>query len=75
MADKSESWSREVYSSSVKSMAYDPQSQELSVTWINGRTSVYSGVPHDLAHQVSTAHSVGKALSEQVKPHYAHRYA
>jgi hypothetical protein len=63
-----------VYSSQVKEVGHDPATGEMHVTWSSGKTSVYTGVPPDVADSVRTSYSVGKALSEQVKPFYPHRY-
>jgi hypothetical protein len=69
------SWSRNVVSSNVQSLTYDDDTQELSVLWNSGRTSVYSGVPDGLADEVSRAPSVGVVMNEKIKPFYPHRYA
>ena len=61
---------RPVYSTSVTAVGHDPEKQELHVTWSNGRTSIYEGVPASLAEQVRTSESVGKALGSMVKGKY-----
>lgn len=61
-------------SSSVRTVGYDEAARSLHVEWANGRVSVYSDVPPSLADDVSRSWSVGKALREQVIPHYEHRY-
>lgn len=68
------SWSKDVYSSNVSSIGYDPDTQELSVTWSKGKRSIYSGVPEELAEQLVNAPSVGAMLNAEIKPYYAHRY-
>ncbi len=65
---------REVYSSHVNRVGYDHQAQELHVEWDTGKRSVYSAVPPHVADSTMNAWSVGKALIEQVKPVYEHRY-
>ncbi len=69
------SWSRSVFSSMVQEIAYDDNAQEMIVTWKSGRTSVYSGVPEDVALGVANAPSVGQAMNSEIKPNYGHRYA
>jgi hypothetical protein len=68
------SWSKDVYSSNVSSIGYDPDTQELSVTWSKGKRSIYSGVPEELAEQLANAPSVGSMLATEIKPYYEHRY-
>lgn len=67
---------RSVYSSHVDKIGHDAEANELHVKWQgSGKTSVYEGVPADLAHQVMNAHSVGQALNEHIKDNYKHHYA
>ena len=66
---------RSVYSSHVNTIGHDPETGELHVVWDTGKHSVYAGVPADLASDVMNSWSVGKALTEQVKSNYPHRYA
>lgn len=67
-------WTLEVFSSNVTRIGYDPNYEEMEVTWTNGKTSVYSEVPEDLAEQISKAHSVGESLHSMIKGAYPHRY-
>ena len=69
-------WTRNVFSSHVESISYDDEAQTMTVTWKSGkrRTSVYEGVPEDVADQASRAASVGSFLRENVKGKHAHRY-
>jgi hypothetical protein len=69
------SWSRSVFSTMVQEIAYDDSTQEMAVTWNNGRTSIYSDVPEDVALGVANAPSVGQAMNSEIKPNYDHRYA
>lgn len=64
-----------VYSSNVQSIGYDPDTQELHVTWTSGKTSVYTGVPAKLADEIPKSWSVGKAVKEQIVGQYPHKYA
>lgn len=68
------SWSKQVFSTMVQEIAYDEETSEMVVTWKNGKISVYSGVPEDVAEQVANAPSVGQAMNQMVKTTYSHRY-
>lgn len=68
------SWTRQVYSSNVSEVAYDPETKELFITWTRGKRSIYSEVPEELAEQLVNAASVGTMLNAEVKPYYGHRY-
>jgi hypothetical protein len=68
------SWSKNVYSSMVSEIGYDDETQELLVTWTNGRRSAYSGVPEGLADQLSRAPSVGGMINADIKGVFPHRY-
>lgn len=63
-----------VYSSHVDRVGYDVKERELFVQWDSGKTSVYSGVPPDVAQEAQASWSVGTYLRSRVKPHYPHRY-
>jgi hypothetical protein len=66
---------KDVHSDMVEKIKYDDAAQELYVMWRrNGRVSIYSDVPADVASQAMTAWSVGDFLNEMIKPEYAHRY-
>jgi hypothetical protein len=65
---------RSVYSSHVSKVGHDQETGELVVQWDNGKTSVYSGVPPDLADDVMNSWSVGSALTTRIKGAFPHRY-
>jgi hypothetical protein len=65
---------RSVYSSHVNRIGYDNETGELHVQWDSGKTSVYSGVPAQLADETMNSWSVGKSLSTSIKPTFPHRY-
>lgn len=67
-------WSKDVYSSNVSVVAYDEETKDLIITWTKGKRSIYSGVPEELAVQLSNAGSVGSMLNAEIKPYYPHRY-
>ncbi len=64
-----------VFSTMVSEIGYADDAAELYVTWPSGKTSVYSGVPADVAKTVMTSWSVGTAMNEMVKNKFPHRYA
>lgn len=68
------SWNKQVFSSMVTNVGYDDESKEMTVTFKSGKTAAYSGVPEDLALQLSVAPSVGTMLNEQIKGQYSFRY-
>ena len=65
---------RQVFSSNVAEVGYDADTAELFVTWKSGKTSVYTGVPADVAQAAMTAYSVGQAIQQDIIPNYPHRY-
>ena len=68
------SWSRDVFSSNVSTVGYDPETKDLIITWTKGKRSIYSNVPEELAEQLANAPSVGSMLNSEIKPYYSHRY-
>lgn len=68
------SWNKSVFSTMVTNVGYDDEAKEMTVTFTSGKTCAYSGVPEDLALQLSTAPSVGTMFNEQVKGHFSFRY-
>jgi hypothetical protein len=70
---------RRVFSSHIDAVGYDPNSQELHVTFQGkkgqpGKTAIYFGVPADVARMVTEAPSIGTALHQFVKDKFAHGY-
>ena len=68
------SWDQTVFSSVVASVGYDSDTSELLVTWKNGKTSAYAGVPEGVAQQLANAPSVGTMVNAEIKNVYPHRY-
>lgn len=68
------SWSRSVFSGMVTEVGYDSDSGDMLVTWKNGKTSAYAGVPEEVADAAARAPSVGQFLNSEIKPFYQHRY-
>jgi hypothetical protein len=58
----------------VTNVGYDEESKEMTVTFTNGKTCAYAGVPEEVALQLSVAPSVGSMLNEQIKGQYSFRY-
>lgn len=58
---------RDVYSSHVMSIGYNPGDKTLHVVYKSGKHAVYRDVPEDVADSVLTAPSIGKALRESVR--------
>lgn len=50
--------------------SYEPADQSLTVTFENGSSYIYAGVPADVYAQVEAAESKGKAFNELVKGKY-----
>ena len=67
-------WTQSVFSSNVREVGYDEDSHDLLITWNNGRTSAYSGVPEDVALRLTKAASVGQMINSEIKNVYPHRY-
>ena len=65
---------KDVLSSNVQAVGYDPEKQELYVVWNTSRRSIYSGVPADVAEKAQNAWSVGDFMNSEIKPNYSHRY-
>ena len=68
------SWEQSVYSSNVASVGWNDDTQEIIVTWQNGRRSAYSGGSEELAQQAANAASVGQFVNAEIKNQLSHRY-
>lgn len=68
------SWTQNVFSTMVSEIGYDTDSNELLVTWKNGKRSAYAGVPEEKAVEIANAPSVGQAINQEIKNQYSHRY-
>lgn len=59
----------------VSEVGYNEETHELIITWArSGKKSAYSGVPEELADQLSKAPSVGSMIISEIKPFFPHRY-
>jgi hypothetical protein len=59
----------DVLSSRVTKVGYDAANAQLYVVWARGRTSVYHGVPADVADEFSKSWSVGEAVNSMLAPY------
>lgn len=64
---------KDVFSSTVTKVGYDPETEEMQVEFKTGRVYAYSGVPPDLADNLSRNWSVGSMLNSDIKGKYPHR--
>lgn len=68
-------WNQSVHSSMVAAVAYDPDTQEMLVTFNkNNKTVAYEGVPEEIAQRCANAPSVGQFLNSEIKGVYPFRY-
>lgn len=65
---------RRVFSSHVNSIGYDEEAEEFHVTFSNGRTAVYHGVPGDVARDVMEAPSIGEEIWRSLRGRFQHSY-
>ena len=64
-------WSA-VSSSNVAAVGYNAGTHQLGVTFLNGSTYYYAGVPEEVYEALLHAGSVGKTLHAVVKGHYGY---
>ena len=63
------------YSSHITALGHDADAGELHVAWDSGRTSVFGpGIDAAMADRIRASRSVGKAVTEDVKGKFGHRY-
>lgn len=67
------SWSQDVYSSMVQSIAYDSDSGTMIVTFNTGKSYAYANVPEDVATEAANAGSVGDYINSSIKGQYSFR--
>ena len=63
---------KQVFSSHVHALGYDPESRELHVNYKGGGTYVYKDVDAAKARQVMHSGSIGKALHQHVRGQHDH---
>jgi lysyl-tRNA synthetase class 2 len=59
-----------VESSAVTSLGYDPATNELEVEYAGGGVYRYYGVPASRVEELLDADSLGRYLTEHIKPRY-----
>jgi KTSC domain len=67
-------WSQSVFSSMITDVGWNDESEELLVTFKNGRTAAYKGLTEDKAHELANAASVGSMFNSEIKNFYPFRY-
>ena len=67
------SWSQNVFSSMVQTVAYDSDTQVMIVTFNTGKSYAYAGVPEDVAAAAANAGSVGEYINSEIKGRYSYR--
>jgi hypothetical protein len=67
-------WSQSVFSSMITDIGWDDSSEELRVTFKNGRTAAYKGPTEDKAQELANAASVGTMFISEIKDFYDFRY-
>ena len=65
------SWSKSVFSSTVSEVAWDDD--VMTVTFQNGRSYAYDGVPEATALEMANAPSVGQFLNSEIKGRYEYK--
>jgi hypothetical protein len=65
---------RSVLSSLANAIGFDQETGDLHVTFSNGKTAVYHGVPPEIAQQILDAPSVGEALHSMIRGKYRFSY-
>ncbi len=68
------SWSKPVFSKMINEVGWDSETQEMIVTFKNGRKAAYAGASEHMADELSRAASVGTMFGQEVKDRYAFRY-
>ena len=64
-----DSWSRSVFSEMVSDVGWDPETEEILVTFKKGgKTAAYKGFDEGTAEQLSKAPSVGGMFLSEIKP-------
>lgn len=68
------SWQQSVFSSMITDIGWDDASEELLVTFKNGRTAAYKGPDEAKAQELANAGSVGQMFNSEIKNFYPFRY-
>ena len=65
---------RNVFSSNINKIGYEPDTKTLMVEFSSGKTARYANVPPDVAKRVGGAASIGTAFNEHIRGKYEHAY-
>ena len=57
----------------IRSHSYDPQTSELTITFVTGRRYVYGDVPQDIYGAFKAAFSRGTFFNRHIRDHYGYR--
>ena len=57
----------------IRSHSYDPQTSELTITFVTGRRYVYDDVPQDVYGAFKAAFSRGTFFNRHIRDHYGYR--
>lgn len=62
-------------SSNLASAAYDPEIQQLQITFQSGRTYLYNGVPSGIVDRLSLSPSPGRTFDQIIKDAFPYEEA
>jgi hypothetical protein len=62
-----------VDSSSVESVGFDPQTNELWIEYVGGATYVYAPVPRSVYRDLLGSDSIGTYINRFIKPRFGYR--
>jgi hypothetical protein len=57
----------------IRSHSYDPETAELTITFVTGRRYVYDDVPQDVYDAFKAAFSRGTFFNHHIRDHYGYR--
>jgi lysyl-tRNA synthetase class 2 len=57
----------------IRSNSYDPETSELTITFVTGRRYVYDDVPQDVYAAFKAAFSRGTFFNRHIRDHYGYR--
>jgi KTSC domain len=63
-------WSSPMRSSALASAQYDDQTEELTLTFVSGRSYTYENVPEDIYEQLTQSSSPGTFYALYIKDQY-----
>lgn len=65
---------KDVFSSRVTRVGYDPETQTLYLQFPRGKTAAYQGVPPDVAEECAKSWSIGEFMNSKIVGRYAFSY-